>query len=271
MLLNRSNKLTLAGILIVVSISMTPITNILTTPEGLSLSTLPLFDLLVISLVICASVLPGYYVFLFASLNSAFIAWGILAMPHKADLTAALQTSGPGLVSLPIAIQFVTAFVAFIWVQSASKAIVRADRAEQIAQLEHDIAESRQQVAQQKVQLDAAIQEITHALLSSNNERNFSRISTQGNPLWTIIGPINNILARMERMRHSEHEYQQISMELEQLLEAVRVARRSNQPLRPPAYGNSARLGILYQEIASLQARDNRLKNSGLLSPYDRG
>ncbi|GCE47007.1 hypothetical protein EI42_00532 [Thermosporothrix hazakensis] len=253
MICNRHGYITAAGLLIVGNVMFTTTSNILTTPGGLSLSTLPLFDLQVIYLVLCASILPAYYVFIFAGLSSAFTILGILFLPHQPDLAAALPIAGVGLISLPIAIQLVVAFLAFLWVRSATQAIARADRAEQIALLERDIAESRQQIAEQKERLEAAIQEISQALLHANTGRGFTKISTQSNPLWNIIGPINNMIARMERSRQLEYEYQQLITELEGLLKALRQARTHHHLIQFPVGKGNTRLHVLYKEIAQLQ------------------
>lgn len=264
---NRKGLVTAAGLMIVGNVTFSTMMNILTTPGGLGLSALPLFDLLVIPLVLCASVLSAYYVFFFAAFNSIFTLFSILYLHHQPDLTAALKTSAGGLISLPIILQFIVAFLAFLWVRSANEAIARADRAEQIALLEHDIAESRQQIAEQKERLEASIQEITQALVSANTGRSFTRIATVGNPLWNIVGPINNMLSRMERMRQTEVEYQQLMKELESLLIAIRRARETQQFIQPAVDGSSARLLILYREIAQLQNRESPNNSRSLPFP----
>lgn len=267
MFVNKRGWVTLAGLLLVSTVEFGQAINIVTAPGGIGLASLPIFDLMVIPLVLAASVLPAFYVFGFAALNSIFALLGILYLPHHADLAEALKTAGIGLVTLPIAIQIILALLAFLWVQSAEQAIKRADRAEQIALLEHDIAESRQLIAEQKVQLDASIQEISQALLNSNNGRGVTRMPTQGNPLWLIVGPINNLLARMDRLRHVEVEYQQLTTELEQLLVAIRTTRATHQPLRPSVRAGSARLGLFYDEIAHLQAESRQTTGRELPRP----
>lgn len=267
MFVNRRGWVTLAGLLLVFSVEFGQAINIVTAPGGIGLASLPIFDLMVIPLVLAASVLPAFYVFVFAAFNSIFTLLGILYLPHHSDLVEALKTAGIGLVTLPIAIQIILAFLAFLWVRSAEQAIKRADRAEQIALLEHDIAESRQLISEQKMQLDTSIQEISRALLNSNNGRGVTRMPTQGNPLWLIVGPINNLLARMDRMRHVEAEYQQLTMELEQLLVAIRTARTTHQPLHPSLRASSARLGLFYDEIAHLQVESRQTMSRELPWP----
>lgn len=251
MICNRFGFTTIAGLLVVFNVEISMGTNIITTPHGLSLAALPLFDLLVIPLVLAASLLPGGFVFLFAVLNSIFAILGTLFLPHNAEFSAALKTSVFGLVSLPVFIQLILAVIAFVWVRSANQAIARADRAEQIAILEHDIAESRQQLAEQKERLEAAIQVIADGLSTVARSDSYQRIPTQGNVLWQIVGPINNMIARIQRLRYTEAEHQQYIKELEMLLAALRMAQETHQPPRLPI-GIGQRnyvLAPLYTEI----------------------
>lgn len=260
MFFNRAGVVTVSGLLIILNVEASMCANIITSPGGLSLSVLPLFDLLVIPLVLAASLLPIGYVFLFAVLNSAFVILGTAFLPRSADFAEALKTAGFGLVSLPIFIQLILAVIAFLWVRSATQAISRADRAEQIALLEHDIAETHQQSAEQKTQLETALQEISSALTRAANGDNATRIPTQGNVLWLIAGPINTMLARMQRLRYTEMEHQQILQELEQFLFVLRSAREKQQPLRLPRGQGGARLGPLYDEVARLSMHDSSAK-----------
>ncbi len=266
MLCNRSGFVTIAGLLVVFNVELSMSMNIITTPHGLSLAVLPLFDILVIPLVLAASLLPAGFVFLFALLNSAFAILGTLFLPHSADLASALKVSTFGLISLPVFIQIILAVIAFFWVRGATQALARADRAEQIALLEHEIAASRQELAEQKGQLEAAIQVIARALLQSNQSDDYQRIPTQGNVLWEIAGPINNMIGRLQRLRYTEAEHQQYLKELNMLLSALRTAQEKQQipnlPVGQPGYV----LAPLYTEINRiLQKRGNTRGVSSLL------
>ena len=271
MICNRTGYTTIAGLLVVFNVEMSMGSNIITTPHGLSLATLPLFDLLVIPLVLAASMLPVGFVFLFALLNSAFAILGTLFLPHAPELTAALKTSVFGLVSLPVFIQVILAVISFVWVRSANQAIARADRAEQIALLEHDISESRQRLAEQKEQLEAAIQVVADGLTHATRDASFQRISTQGNVLWPIVGPINNMIARMQRLRFTEMEHQQYIRELEMLLGALRIAQETQQPPNLPLGQSKFLLTPLYTEIHRLyqqRERHSAAAGNGSQIPY---
>lgn len=249
MVCNRAGLVTIAGLLVVFNVELSMSTNIITTPHGLSLAAVPLFDMLVIPLVLAASLLPTGFVFLFAVLNSAFVILGMFFLPHAPDLAAALKTSTFGLVSLPVFIQLILAVIAFFWVHGANQAIARADRAEQIALLEHEISESRQAQAEQKEQLEASIQVIAQALSQANQNDTYQRIPTQANVLWEIAGPINNMIARLQRLRHTEVEHQQYQRELTMLLSALRTAQETHQPPRLPVGQGKYVLTPIYQEI----------------------
>ena len=271
MFLNRREFVLVAALILVFNVEISMGSNVLTTPGGLSLATLPLFDLLVIPLVLAASVLPIWYVFAFAALNSLFglaITLNFFNLPQAPDLAPAIHASTFSLVSLPVFIQFILAFIAFLWVRSANEAIARADRAEQIAMLEHDIAESRQEIAEQKEQLESAVQEVSQALLAANSGQGSPRISTQGNVLWVLVGPINNLIARMQRLRHIEEDQKRLTIELEQLLRVLQTARQNRQPVTLPSRGQGYRLGSLYEEISYLQGNKQLppAKNSGTLN-----
>jgi hypothetical protein len=77
-----------------------------------------------------------------ALLNSAVIIADYMLQPHNANIAvdAALYPSVMqqtiSLLSRPIALQFIFAVVAYLWVRGADKATSRADRAEEIAELE---------------------------------------------------------------------------------------------------------------------------------------
>jgi hypothetical protein len=252
MICNRRGLVTIAGLLVVFNVEISMGTNIITTPHGLSLSAVPLFDILVIPLVLAASLLPTAFVFFFAVLNSFFAVTGILLLPHSPDLANALKTSAFGLVSLPVFIQLLLAVIAFFWVRGANQAIARADRAEQIALLEHEVSQSRQELAEQNERLESAIQGIARALMQANQNNSYPRIPTEGNVLWEIAGPVNNMIARFHRLRNTETEHQQYVKELNMLLSALRTAQITHQAPRLPVNQSKYALTPLYIEIDRL-------------------
>jgi hypothetical protein len=141
--LNRLGLVTLAGILLIAVIASAIWGYMLASPLGLTMGQLPNYDLLAVTVVVAASVLPRISAFLVAALNSALIVADYLLRPHHANVVAdaALYSSVTqqtiSLLVRPIALNLVLAVVAYVWVRGTDLAIRRADRAEEFAVLEY--------------------------------------------------------------------------------------------------------------------------------------
>ncbi len=118
---NRAGLVHTAGVLLVICIVGALLVYMLTSPLGLTMGQLPNYD---------------------AAFNSAIIVADYMLQPHNANIAAdaALYPSVTqqtiSLLSRPIALQFIFAVVAYLWVRGVSKATSRADRAEEVAELE---------------------------------------------------------------------------------------------------------------------------------------
>ena len=140
--LNRAGHITTAGIILVASMNAALFAYMWSSPLGLTMGQLPNYDAFAVSVVIAATVLPRRSAFIVAVINSACIVADYLIRPHNANVIAdaalypSVTVQTISLVVRPIALQFVMALVAFLWVRSTNLAIRRADRAEEVAMLE---------------------------------------------------------------------------------------------------------------------------------------
>ncbi len=140
--LNRMGQITLAGGLLVSCVTGAVFAYMLSSPLGLTMGQLPNYDALAVGVVVAASVLPRASGFVVAAINSGLIVADYLLRPHNANITAdaALYSSvvqqTVSLLVRPIALQFIFAVIAYLWVRGTDRAIRRADRAEEIAALE---------------------------------------------------------------------------------------------------------------------------------------
>ena len=204
---NRMGFVNLAGILVVLTFVAFPMLNIVLTPDGLSILILPLYGLLVLPLLCAAAFLPPWSIFLVALTNSLFT-WASLAyLPRTAELNALLSIALVFTVSPIICIQIIISIMTFVWVQSTTQALLRANRAEEIARLEHDLALQAEESAREKHVLEASTQKIMEVLARGANGDYSVRVPfTEDNVLWGISGHVNNLLARMQRMRQSTEQ-----------------------------------------------------------------
>src|SRR5438874_1320237 len=158
------------------------------------------------------SLLPPIAVFVDALFNIAFIVAALTFLfPQNAELRVLLHTSAlQDALARPIVIQVLVAVISYLWVNSATQAIARADRATTIAALERTMAEQAQVEAEQKHQLEASIQQIVEVHTRVANGDFSARVPLdQGNTLWEVAGALNNLLARIQRLRY-EAQYRSL-------------------------------------------------------------
>lgn len=232
LLLNRSGRIMAGGILMVCFVDLGFATGLVMTHGGLGVYNLPTFDLLTIAELLAVSLLPPRSVFFVALANCLFIWFGLSFLPHNAELSQLLATTGYSVIVRPIILQVIVAIVTFLWVRSATQAIARADRAEVIATLEHTIAEQEHAVAQEKRLLDASIAQIveTHMRVA-NGDFNARVPLTQDNVLWQIAGSLNNLLSRLQRLRQSEETLQKMQPQIYQARQIGFELQRSRQEI----------------------------------------
>jgi hypothetical protein len=226
-ILNRLRLITLAGVIVVLTFMAFPILNIVTTPGGLSMLALPLYGLLVLPLLCAVSFLPPWWIFVVALTNILFTLFSLTYLPRTAELSAILAIAFAGIVTPIILSQVLISIVAFVWVRSSTHALLRADRAEELARLEHDLALQSEEAAQQKQRLEGSIQKIveTHMRVA-NGDFNARVPLTEENVLWQISGPLNNLLARTQRWRQEASELQQAKFALQRSREETETLKR---------------------------------------------
>lgn len=247
---NHRGRINVAGVIVLISAMLGIPASIITAPGGLSTNSVPLYDLMIQSELFAISLLPAPTVFLVAAINCAFIVLDFNLQPHTADLNALIAKAGAEVLARPIILQVLVAVVIYLWVRSALQAIARADRAEVIAILEHDIAEQEHAIAEQKRQLDLSIQQIVETHNRVSNGDISARIPlTRNNVLWEIAGSLNNLLSRFQRAlqgeqklyalekrlqwaKQIEHELKYTRNEVMKQAEIVRQAKNSHKPVR---------------------------------------
>lgn len=238
--LNRQGYSNIAGLIISFALNLAIVVVILTSPGGLSASSLGLFDLLVFVELFVASLLPVNWVFVAATTNIAFIATDLLTQHRTPNFSVVMATDSYPILLRPIMLHIIVTVVLWLWVRSATQAIARADRAEVIASLEHAVAEQERAVAQQKRMLDRSIQQIVETHTRVANGDFSARVPlTQENVLWQIAGSLNNLLTRLQRLQYEVQELQGVKQEHRRLrevmtyvLNAFRGARVEQQPVR---------------------------------------
>jgi hypothetical protein len=240
--LNRAGLVSAAGVLLVLLICGGVIGSLTSDPRGLTLDALPGYDLLAVGVVVGATVLPRLATFGVVAFNVAVICVDYFLQPHAPDLVneyaqfSSSTVAAAVLLARPIALQIIIAVVAYLWVRGTDQAIRRADRAEEIAALEHSIAE-------QKRQLDIGIQQILQTHIRAANGDFTARTPLgQDNVLWQIAASLNNLLSRLQRAGQAEHQLRRTEEELRRLAAAIDDAQAGRHPIWPAPAGTAADL-----------------------------
>ncbi len=226
-ILNRLGKINIAGVIVVLTFLAFPIVNIITTPGGLSMLVLPLFGLLVLPLLCAVSFLPPGWIFAIALVNILFTLLSLTYLPRTAELSAILAIAYAGIVTPIIFSQILVSVVAFVWVRGTTQALQRADRAEELVRLEHDLSLQAEESAQQKHRLDDSIQKIVQTHMRVANGDFDARVPVgDENVLWQISGPLNNLLARTQRWRQDSNELYHLKLALQHAREENELLKR---------------------------------------------
>jgi hypothetical protein len=223
--LNRRRQVQLAGILLVVAVDVIVAGIVLSERDGLNPLFLSMFDLLVVSELIAASLLTPISVFGVALINSILIILDINLQPRSMMWMQMVlsQQLAYSLLARPITLYVVVAAVAYLWVQSALKALQRADRAELIAELERRENEQKQRLEQEIGQIL-----LTHVRVA-NGDLNARAPTYQDNALWQIGIALNNLLARFKDALRAERNLLSLTGEIAQL----RIALKNWEPGQP--------------------------------------
>lgn len=266
--LNRFGLVTVAGSVlvvviiaivfgVVVGVSEDPVTK---APAGqLSLNLLPTFDLLAMAVLVAASILPRPMTFIVAGLNSALIWLDFVLQTPAPDLAAYIHAQGViAQVARPIGLQLIIATVAYLWVRGTDDAIRRADRAEELAAVEHQLVE-------QKRQLDQGIRQIldVHVRIA-NGDYNARAPLTQDNVLFQIAASLNTLLNRLGRAAQAEYFMQRTAGEIARLRESLLAARAGRQPLWPAPSGTPVDALIEVLATPPAQRPPSQLPPSGM-------
>ncbi len=236
-LFNQLGKITVVGIMLIAVIDLGCGLMLLTSPMGLDVSDLPVFDVLLVSLLIAVSLLPAISVFPVALSNILFIIAVITLKPHTMDMTM-LLTSNMAYNTLvqPVSLQIVVAVVAYIWVRSALRAIARAERAEEIVRLQQRETELLWREAERTQQLALGSEQLLQILVrASNGDYTVRANLSQDHLLWRVGNALNVLLSRLRRISHAEQEIVQLQNVNARLNQLIFEANKHSQYTPPPS------------------------------------
>lgn len=222
LVLNRLGHIHSAGALLVVGlIGGMYFTLIMTalhgglTPNDKDIFYLPFFGELV-----AAALLPTSAIFIVAVFNTSFSLWLLNYSPHTAAFSAMLATGSSSITFRIVEIHFFVALVLWIMAIWTQIAIKRADRASELARLNHDLNAAANEKIREKEKLDLSINALIQVHLEVANGKLEARVPLTGeNVLMQIAGPLNNLLGRYQQAKKEAQEREMLSQVLGRLVQ----------------------------------------------------
>ncbi len=221
---NRVGQQVLAALLLVLAMDAVIEGALITAPGGLSTGWLLSFDLFVIPLIAAGVLLGRRFLWAFMVFHIVCILGDFYLLPHAPDLLALINVwHGPTIAfARPIIIQIGGCLLSFIEVRSTDQAILRADHAQVIIELQQSIKREKQLIAEEHRQLEAGVQEIVGILAKAANGYFTIRATLpQTHSLWQIASSLNTLFTRLQNSKQTDLVLRQIEQEVHQIREAL--------------------------------------------------
>ncbi len=256
--LNRRGFVTLVGILLSLGlVGGMCLTLLITALHGgiAPLDTQILF-LLFFDEIFFAMLLPINAVFLAAWLNLVISLVVLNLAPHTPALTALLAQGGSfTLLFRLVQIHLLVPFALWVLVSTLQEQTRRANTAEELARLEHDLSELATRQAAEKAALEQSIAQIVAVHTRVANGDLEARVPlTDDQLLWNVAGQLNTLIARYQKARQEVLHAEQLARAHERMLgfyplfrQAVQRALREQRPLELPR--SETALDLFLQEL----------------------
>ena len=221
----RSGMVGLTGTIIIITVELSLFAFVLTAGGGHpDIEDVPLMDHLLELVLVAMAFFTPITGLLMALLNCLFMFMVFEFYPHGDDLIHHLKETFWSIVLPPLILHLVVAGVFFIIMRALMKEIRRADNAEELAQLRQSELELREHEMKRSQQLEVGTQVILQTLNTTTTNADFSiRVPlAQDNLLWCIAYSINNLLARLQRLRNERKELDETRAVVSQLRECMK-------------------------------------------------
>ncbi len=233
-LLNRIGQVTLSG-LVVIAVADASITfNIVRQQYGLTNTTVADLYLLAIAIMIAGMVLPNIYIPLVGAAQVAISLVIFYGLPPDTLLLQEIKKVDGNMsytsVLGPILLQVCSVGIVWLYAGSVDRAILRASRAEELAEAQARINEQALVIAEQKQRLEAGIQAIQETQGRIVRGEYHARVSLQGNELLPLAVSFNMMAERLSHIQQMEDEHRQMESALQQVLDACKAISRGLPP-----------------------------------------
>lgn len=229
LMLNRGGHTLTAGILVNIA-AFSALTAALFSTIPFDETTLQGYDMYVVVELLAVSLLPARSVILVYLASVASILGTLFGgvVQHSAVLESDLNNRWFIIIARPIGTLLLVGGVAFILATTLSAAIRRANQAEMVAKLEHELADQRKE-------LEEGIQQLQDVHVQvANGNLGVRAALPQNNVLWQIARALNTLLVRFQRASLAERELERTEAAVKYQVQSIQQAKAYRQlPILP--------------------------------------
>ncbi len=237
-LCNRAGYTTLSSIfyVLLVDIALTGFFYFKPTP-ALNSTNMTAFDLFVLAVLVGGVILPKALIPPTGVLQILLISMIFFFRPHDATMVALIQLAGNAYVALSstLVLQVVGTALAWLHAWSVERALVRASRAEELAEARAALSRQALLTTQQKQRLEEGIASILeiHRQVAAGNLA--ARVPVhEDQELWQIGHALNLLLMRIQQQIQGYRFLQATCREVEQLIHLLDATSTEARPSLPP-------------------------------------
>ncbi|MDQ2714945.1 MAG: hypothetical protein M3Z08_08570 [Chloroflexota bacterium] len=197
-------------------------------------SLIPVFDMLVIPVILAGALMPATAALVTGVANSAIIVLTSLFQQHTAYYDQMTHTGAYAVtfIALPVTIQVFVAIITYVIMRNLQTALRRADRAEEIAALQKELVQHERTRAKEQQSLAegiAVIAQVHTAVASGNLE---ARVPLQSeHVLWQIAVPLNNLLNRLQQWKWNTDQFERTRLAINYAVKEMQRARMHRTPV----------------------------------------
>lgn len=220
----------LAAIMIVASTTGNVMGTMITNPLDPSL--LPIFGALVIPIILSGSLMPPVAALVDGVINTAIILLTVILQHHTPAYDDMMRLRLYSVaVALPITVQIIVAVVTYVIMRNLILTIRRADRAEEIIELQKTIAEFEHTNSQDRQQLEEGLALIAqvHADIARGN---FNVRMPLGNEsvFWPIVVSLNSLLHNIQQWKNNAEQLEQLQQIIGSAAQELQKGRAMQRP-----------------------------------------
>lgn len=238
-LLNRAGLINLSAVFYLMIIDGA-ITSYLVLKPALNCGNLSDFDLYILAVLVGGMILPRPLI-PFTGITHVILIVGIYTWrPHDSLLTQLVQLEGgnayTALAGL-IVLQLAGTGIAWLHAWSVKRSLLRANRAEELAEARAALNKQALLIAEQNRHLETGIAQIleTHQQIAAGNLA-VRAPAQRDQALWQIGQSLNMMLRRFQQQAQEDRLMRETQREIEQVIDALFAARAGNYAPLPPLH-----------------------------------